>query len=497
MDVSQKPEVGAFPASITEQHRAAPYIHSPWVEVSADRLFVEGDGLATLLAPRLLQDVADYRAMFRAWFAVLRSGGHLIITVPHTFLYERLLSLPSRWNPRQRRLYTPNSLMAEVEEALEANSYRVRLLCDDDNGYDYGVAADHPPSGASDILLILEKIDRPTWRLGPPLAPSKIRSAEPDYAFEPKRTRVESVSQPPHRRILILKLDHLGDFIMSLSALEKARARFPGAHITLIVGSWNVEMARNSSLADEVIAFDIFPRNSTEEEVDVPGKTALFEQLRLGTFDLAIDMRTDTDTRFLLTKVDAKLRAGVGARSQFPFLDIFLPINQTRNEAEAAREDVLRHRDFSWQASADASEFRLKFVSKTIDRASALVWGPYFHLRPGRYEFEPFIEPNRGETGLLTLDVAIDAKPIVQRIISPSDHVGKLAFIVEKPSLSFEFRIWTVGDAAAFSFSFYGGRLIREGGASVLHQSEYQLLLIELVANRLGRFGVLGEMLAR
>jgi hypothetical protein len=457
----------------------------------------DADSARTLIVRCSLQDIPDYRGALRRWFAAVRTGGHLVITVPHTFLYERLLSLPSRWHSSQRRLYTPASILAEVEEALEPNSYRVRLLRDDDEGYDYAAPGDLPPAGSSDIVLVLEKIEPPLWQPGVPVAAGKIRGAEPDYAFEPPRTRVEVTTPQARRRILILKLDHLGDFIMSLNALENARARFADSHITLVVGSWNVDMARASGLADEVIAFDVFPRNSTEEEVDVQGKTALFEQLGLGAFDLAIDMRTDTDTRFLLRKVDTRLRAGIGARSQFPFLDIFLPVNQTRNETEAAREDVLRHRDFSWQDSADNGEFRLKFATDTIDRGGALVWGPYSRLRPGRYEFEPFIEPDRATNGLLTLDVAIDATPVVQRILSPEDEVGKLAFTVEAPDLPFEFRIWTVSDAPIFGFSFYGGRLIRQGGASVLHQSEYQLLLIELVAHRLDRAGVLGDVVAR
>ena len=95
-----------------------------------------------VFAGRRLQEIADYRAAIQGWFKALRVGGRLFIVVPHAFLYERLLAMPGRWNPAQRRLYSPASLMSEVEEALEPNSYRVRWLSDDDQGYDYGLSRD-------------------------------------------------------------------------------------------------------------------------------------------------------------------------------------------------------------------------------------------------------------------------------------------------------------------------------------------------------------------
>ena len=196
---------------------------------------------------------------------------------PHAFLYERQLSLPSRWNPGQRRLYTPGSLMQEVEEALAPNSYRVRHLGDGDRGYDYDADPNAPPVGESEVVLVSEKSAPPAWspRLAVEPPAPRPRKTEPDYAFEPSRTRVEAESLPDIRRVLLLKLDHLGDFIMGLSALERARPIFCDAEITLVVGSWNVQMARELGLADRIVAFDIFPRNSSEEEVDVAGKAGL------------------------------------------------------------------------------------------------------------------------------------------------------------------------------------------------------------------------------
>ena len=43
----------------------------------------------------------------------------------------------------------------------------------------------------------------------------------------------------PPRRILLLRLERIGDLLMSAAAIESVRARAPEAAIDLVVGSWN------------------------------------------------------------------------------------------------------------------------------------------------------------------------------------------------------------------------------------------------------------------
>ena len=352
-----------------------------------------------------------------------------------------------------------------------------------------------PTAGRSEILLVLERIAAPAWGLAtaPPPVLAKPSPATPDYGFEPSRTRVEAAVRPPGQRVLILKLDHLGDFIMGMATLQRARTVFAEAEITLVVGSWNLDMARALGIADRIIPFDVFPRNSSEEEVDVVGKTALFQATVTGEYDIAIDLRTDWDTRFLLGKVKAGCRAGIGTRAQFPFLDIFLPIDFTRNEPETAREYRIGHESFASQGPTVRKAHRVLSRAETVERHCAILWGPYWRLRPGRYIFEPHIEFEDAERGLLLLDVALDAQRVAERYVEGHGDL-RLSFTVDVPNPEFEFRIWTVADAPAIGFSFFGGRLIREGAGSVLHQSEYGALLLELVMLRIGRTGMLQDI---
>jgi len=447
-----------------------------------DALPAEGSQ-QTLFAPWLLQDIADYRYALQRWFGCVAPGGFLVITVPHAFLHDRRAQLPSPWRSGQRRLYTPASLLGEVEEALTPNSYRIRWLGDEDAGYDYALSRDAPPVGRQDIALVIERIEPPAWTLAADsAAPAE---AAPGPVFEPIRTRIETGAAGPVATILLLKLDHLGDFVMSLPAMRALRSHFPAAHITLVVGSWNEALALERGVADRVIPFDAFARNPVEEgDLDMGERAEVFAALINGPFDLAIDLRTFADTRPLLGRVDATHRAGIGNRALHPFLDIALPIDSdTERLGYAEMVDI------------GAGEFKAgdmcRRVARTIRyRADgtrgaryALVWGPYRRLDPGDYVFRPDMQLNFARGGGLAYDVVVD-----ERILAAGKFDvwrNDLGFRVEQGG-AFEFRLWAVEEEPLLDFDFSGGRLFRRGVPSELHQSESQRLLIELVAMRLG-----------
>ncbi len=165
-------------------------------------------------------------------FSKLAVGGMLIITVPHQFLYERKLRLPSRRNPLHRRFYTPNTLLADIEEAIDPCECRVRFLADHDEGYDYRAELNRGPEGAQDIVVALEKFTRPAWR--PELDKDELWSESPTklvrYLEVNKRTpaliRTIAPAAQGFDRIIVLKLDHRGDFLMANEAFTLLRNGF-------------------------------------------------------------------------------------------------------------------------------------------------------------------------------------------------------------------------------------------------------------------------------
>jgi ADP-heptose:LPS heptosyltransferase len=128
-------------------------------------------------------------------------------------------------------------------------------------------------------------------------------------------------------RILILKLDHIGDFIVSMAAMQHLRDHFSTAHITLVCGSWSRDWATRIGLFDEIVVFDGLKRTGTAWKGITPQLIAQYQSLALPTFDLAIDLRHDPDTRILLTKTHARIRAGYCAPLEAGggCLDISLP----------------------------------------------------------------------------------------------------------------------------------------------------------------------------
>jgi len=128
----------------------------------------------------------------------------------------------------------------------------------------------------------------------------------------------------PIKRILVMKLDHFGDFIIGLPAMTELRKAFPSATIRLICGRWNERNAAATGLFDEIFGFNLFPERpySADTKTDPLG---VFDEAVHGRFDLAIDLRVDDDSRHLLARVNARLRCGIGSASRYPLLDIALP----------------------------------------------------------------------------------------------------------------------------------------------------------------------------
>jgi hypothetical protein len=456
--------------------------------VAVGQAIAQNEVYQTVLAHRVLQTVADYRGALRDWFAATATGGHLIVVVPHAFLYDRCIRLPSPWDRSHRRLYTPAVLAKEIEEALPPNNYRILIIQDDDRGYDYNGSANEPPEGPSDVIAVIQKIGAPYWKLTGGESASTVKT---DRLFFTPATRIEGAYREPCTRILLLKLDHLGDFILSLPAIERVRKIFGEADITLVVGSWNEEMALQSGLVDHVIPFDIFPRNASEEVIDVRGKNALFRQRITESYDLAIDLRTDSDTRFLLDGVSARTKAGLGLQTVFPFLDIFLPIDFNRDGRERSLSETLSHHDFGSAPTCFRNAFRIGFDGKSRPPRGALLWGPYTNLKHGSYIFEPLMEiGNARFSGTLTTDITLDGVVVAQTVVDGSEH-PTVSFDVGPDGGQFEFRIWAKRWNANLPFSFYGGKLWRKGSGNVLHQTEYLQLLVELVGIRMASTGIL------
>ncbi|BCP51668.1 hypothetical protein K32_02850 [Kaistia sp. 32K] len=191
-------------------------------------------------------------------------------------------------------------------------------------------------------------------------------------------------------RIVALKLDHVGDFWMSLGPLKELRKRFADAHITLVVGSWNIGTARQFDLADDYVAFDFFGRNPRLGErrriaTDI-------RELLNGPFDLAIDMRVPDDTRSVLLAIEARHHAAIADRYRNPQIDIAIPpgaLNLRRKKAykllqRAGLSGLLPRR---WvDKHADRNQMRIQHIADSltllVSKAAAWFYGQIDWMQP-------------------------------------------------------------------------------------------------------------------
>ena len=134
-------------------------------------------------------------------------------------------------------------------------------------------------------------------------------------------------------RILVVKLDHIGDFVTALPPIRRLKQRFPNARITVLAGPASRAFVALESSIDEFIPFSFFHARSQlgERELTNEDYAALAEQLRPYRFDLAIDLRKHPSTRDVLKYTGARFLAGFDYLGQFPFLDVALDWDGDRN----------------------------------------------------------------------------------------------------------------------------------------------------------------------
>ncbi len=128
------------------------------------------------------------------------------------------------------------------------------------------------------------------------------------------------------QRILVVKLDHIGDFVTALPPIRRLKKLFPHARITVLAGPASRAFISLEPCIDEFIPFTFFhPRSQLgERELTARDHAELAERLRPYRFDLAIDLRKHLSTRDILKQTGARFLAGFDYLGQFPFLDIAL-----------------------------------------------------------------------------------------------------------------------------------------------------------------------------
>jgi lipopolysaccharide heptosyltransferase II len=110
-------------------------------------------------------------------------------------------------------------------------------------------------------------------------------------------------------KVLVIRVDGLGDFVMSTPAFEAIREIFVDSHITLLAANWSKDLSEVMPFFDEVIYVDV-PWIERSKSGNLRKLLRSIKQLRKRKFDLMIDLRGDFRNNILMFFCNAKYRIG-------------------------------------------------------------------------------------------------------------------------------------------------------------------------------------------
>jgi ADP-heptose:LPS heptosyltransferase len=176
------------------------------------------------------------------------------------------------------------------------------------------------------------RLERPLERALAALVdlPARLAPARPAPPIDPAALR----------DVLVLRLDRIGDLLMSLPALHDLRRALPAARIRLAAGRWSADVARHAPV-DEVLDWSA-PWAGRRGE-GASSWLALARAARAQSSrppDLALDLQADARAALLMRLTGAPIRVGYANTGGGAYLTHVVPLDETRPWVEQNRRAV-------------------------------------------------------------------------------------------------------------------------------------------------------------
>jgi lipopolysaccharide heptosyltransferase II len=142
------------------------------------------------------------------------------------------------------------------------------------------------------------------------------------------------------QRILLLRIERIGDLVMALPAIADVRALAPEATLDLVVGSWNAELARAVPVVNRVESLDAawLARAGDGQPLGSLLRTA--RTWRARRYDLAINFEPDIRSNLVAAAAGAAWTAGYGSGGGRAVLDVALDFDTRAHTTSNARRLV-------------------------------------------------------------------------------------------------------------------------------------------------------------
>ena len=199
----------------------------------------------------------------------------------------------------------------------------------------------------------------------------------------------------PPKRVLLFRLERIGDLLMTLGAIGAIRARLPDAELRLVVGSWNATLAHCMPAVDAVETFDVTWLSRERHGSTLRTVVAQSAAWRRHGFDLALNFEPDIRSNALVAASGARRRIGYASGGGGAFLTDTLDYDRTIHSSANAQRLVDRVLPAEQFPPAADSSNRIPLL---IPRAARETAGQLLaaHDRPG-----PLIGINPGAGRLI------------------------------------------------------------------------------------------------
>lgn len=201
------------------------------------------------------------------------------------------------------------------------------------------------------------------------------------------------------RRLLAIRLDSLGDVLMTTPAIAALRRGLPSARLTLLTSSAGVALAPHLPELDDVLSCDaawVAPRGASQAAPGELGhaELALAQTLRAGSFDAAVIFTVSTQSALpaalLCRMAGIPLRLAHCRENPYGLLSHW--VRDTDNAGGEQRHEVQRQLDLIAAVGFGTAADGLRLSVRTQDReaidqrlaAAGLAGGrPYVVVHPG------------------------------------------------------------------------------------------------------------------
>lgn len=150
-----------------------------------------------------------------------------------------------------------------------------------------------------------------------------------------RRLRRRPTPGPPGR-ILLLRLERIGDLIMTVGAIREVRLACPDAQIDLVVGSWNHPLATLIDEVDQVETLDASWLARGAEGASSRDLLGAANDWRARRYDVAINFEADIRSNLLAAASAAPIVAGFASAGGGPLLDVALTPGEHEHTAARA-----------------------------------------------------------------------------------------------------------------------------------------------------------------